>query len=273
MARFFDLSIPIQEKAQDPQATRIMRLDHRAGAYHIENDELFRPTSELSSQTGRRLTHNSFPDEEFLSFEQIETSVHTGCHLDAPYHYGSLCEGKPARTIDQVALEWCYGAAVVLDLRDTGPCATIGRAEVQAALQRIECSLQPNTIVLFQTGADRLLGSEAYYTQHPGVGVDALEWLLDQGVHTVGIDAFSLDPPFRTMIDAYLNTGDRRYLWPAHFYGRQREYVHLEGLANLHLLPRPYGFVFSCFPINIRGAGAGWVRAVAIFDDELPKHR
>jgi kynurenine formamidase len=34
----------------------------------------------------------------------------------------------------------------------------------------------------------------------------------------------------------------------------------------LEALP-PDGFTVSCFPVKIRGASAGWTRAVAIFDD------
>jgi cyclase len=42
-----------------------------------------------------------------------------------------------------------------------------------------------------------------------------------------------------------------------------REYGRIEKLANLDLLPRPHGFHVSCLPVNIKGAGAGWCRAVA----------
>jgi hypothetical protein len=34
----------------------------------------------------------------------------------------------------------------------------------------------------------------------------------------------------------------------------------------LESLP-PFGFEISCFPVKIRGASAGWIRAVAIFED------
>ncbi|MCL9852236.1 hypothetical protein M0F01_24970, partial [Ralstonia solanacearum] len=44
--------------------------------------------------------------------------------------------------------------------------------------------------------------------------------------------------------------------------------VSLEKLHNLEVLP-PHGFYISCFPHKIRGASAGWTRAVAIFDDAL----
>ena len=40
----------------------------------------------------------------------------------------------------------------------------------------------------------------------------------------------------------------------------------MEKLGNLDALP-PTGFEISCFPVKIKAAGAGWIRAVAIFDD------
>lgn len=39
----------------------------------------------------------------------------------------------------------------------------------------------------------------------------------------------------------------------------------MEKLTNLDLLP-PTGFRVSCFPVKIKSASAGWVRAVAILD-------
>jgi kynurenine formamidase len=45
-------------------------------------------------------------------------------------------------------------------------------------------------------------------------------------------------------------------------------YCHLEKLHNLEVLP-PSGFTIACFPFKIRGASAGFTRAVAIFDDTL----
>jgi kynurenine formamidase len=40
----------------------------------------------------------------------------------------------------------------------------------------------------------------------------------------------------------------------------------LEKLHNLEALPS-HGFTISCFPHKIRGASAGWTRAVAILDE------
>jgi kynurenine formamidase len=266
---FVDLSTAIMEKDDEPQATRLFRLTPREGAYHVEKEVLF-----VGEQSGRRnkeqftLNHNSFPDQEFLSYERVETSVHTGTHLDAPYHYGSTCEGKPARTIDEVPLDCCYGPAVALDVQGTYSGNLITVQDIQRAAERLPLEISEGTIVLLHTGCDRLFGTPEYYTAHPGVAVDALVWLIDRGIRTIGIDAFSFDRPFKKMVQDYLQDGNQSHLWPAHIFGRRREYFQLEGLANLDALPRPYGFVLSCFPIKVRGAGAGWVRAVAIFEDD-----
>jgi cyclase len=58
--------------------------------------------------------------------------------------------------------------------------------------------------------------------------------------------------------------GDHAALWPGHFAGRDREYLHIEKLANLDQVPSPHGFTFAAFPLRIPRASASWVRAVAI---------
>jgi len=50
-----------------------------------------------------------------------------------------------------------------------------------------------------------------------------------------------------------------------HKAGREIGYCHLEKLHNLESLPA-HGFTICCFPAKIRGASAGWTRAVAILD-------
>jgi kynurenine formamidase len=61
---------------------------------------------------------------------------------------------------------------------------------------------------------------------------------------------------------------DASLIWEGHKAGRDIGYCHLEKLHNLEALPAD-GFYISCFPHKIRGASAGWTRAVAIFDDAL----
>jgi kynurenine formamidase len=91
-------------------------------------------------------------------------------------------------------------------------------------------------------------------------------WILDHGIRIVGTDAWSWDRPLPFIAREYQKTKDPSIIWEAHFAGIERGYLHIEKLCNLHRLP-PYGFTFCCFPIKIKAASAGWIRAVAIVED------
>ena len=54
------------------------------------------------------------------------------------------------------------------------------------------------------------------------------------------------------MIGDYFKTKDNSHLWPSHLFGRKKEYCHIERLANLDKIPKPYGFKVACFPIKIK---------------------
>ena len=195
--------------------------------------------------------------------EEIQAITHTGTHVDAPYHYGPISEGKTARRIEQVPLEWCFAPGVILDVRHKAPGDFITVEDLTAALEQIAYRLQPLDIVLLHTGADKRLRSPAYFDQ-PGLGREGVLWLVEQGVRVIGIDAYTLDRPFTSMVADYKRTGDGRFIWPAHFAGITKEYCQIEKLANLDLIPRPFGFYVSCLPVKIKDASAGWCRAVAL---------
>ncbi len=195
--------------------------------------------------------------------DTISLSTHGTTHLDAPWHYAPTCAGHPARTIDQVPLEWCYGPGVVLDMRHKKDGEAITATDVQAALAQIKYQLQPGDIVLIQTGNDRLLGTPSYFTQGTGMSAEATRWILDQGVRVTGIDAWGWDLPLPTMARRAKASNLRHYFWEAHYVGAEREYCHLERLTNLDQLP-PYGFKICCFPLKVKGGSAGPARVVAM---------
>lgn len=201
------------------------------------------------------------------AIEEIRAITHTGTHVDAPYHYGPMAEGKPARTIDDVPLEWCFAPGVVLDFRSKEPGEFITVDDLEGALRRIDYRLQPLDIVLLQTGADQRLSSRDYFAQ-PGLGREGVLWLTAQGVRVIGIDAYTLDRPFASMVADYQRTGDGRYIWPAHFAGISQEYCQIEKLANLQTIGRSHGFHVSCLPVKIKQASAGWCRAIAIVPED-----
>jgi kynurenine formamidase len=98
------------------------------------------------------------------------------------------------------------------------------------------------------------------------MGMEATLYLTRRGVRVTGTDAWSWDAPFEHTAKEYARTGDASIIWEGHKAGREVGYCHLEKLHNLEALP-PHGFTVSCFPVKIRGASAGWTRAVAILED------
>lgn len=150
--------------------------------------------------------------------------------------------------------------------RSKGPCEEISVEDVKKELERIEYCLQENDIVLIRTDTDKKWGKPNYFYEAPGMSREATKFLVESGVKIIGIDCYSLDKPFMAMVKQYYRTNDKKCLWPAHFYGREKEYCHIERLTNLDKIPMNYGFKFCCFPIKLKEMGAAWVRAVAIIE-------
>ncbi|MEM1514640.1 MAG: cyclase family protein [Thermoproteota archaeon] len=201
------------------------------------------------------------------SIEEITAITHTGTHLDAPWHYHPISEGKLAKTIDKVPLEWCFSDGVILDFRHKRPGEYITVDDLKEVLNKIGYTIKPYDIVLIMTGRDKYAGTLEYFEQ-PGLSFESILWLVDQGVKIIGIDAYMVDRPFKYMAEEYKKTGDGRVIWPAHFAGITKEYCHIEKLANLDKVPVPYGFKVACFPVKIANASAGWCRAVAIIEEK-----
>src|SRR5205807_2450312 len=57
-------------------------------------------------------------DGEGWSRETVTLGTHNSTHVDAPYHYNSTIQRRPAQTIDQLPLERFYGPGVVVDFTE-----------------------------------------------------------------------------------------------------------------------------------------------------------
>src|SRR3989338_3941239 len=264
--KIIDLSLPIDDTLIENHDAKIDRITHAQGVEHFNWVVMSKqPDGEERFNRGERVaTAEEIPDGEMLSLEIVHASVHMGTHVDAPFHYGSRCEGKPAKQIMDVPLEWCYGPGVRLDFTHLKYPQFIGKKEVEEALAKINYKLKPMDIVLLYTGGDKLLGTDDYVNKYVGCTPDAIEFLLDHGIKMMGIDTIGLDRPCFLMFKEFLSTKDKSKIWPSHFLGRRREYCHMERLGNLGGVPKPYGLTVSCLPVKVRNAGAGWCRAVAM---------
>src|SRR5204863_8404960 len=136
-------------------------------------------------------------------------------------------------------------------------------ADVEAELARIGQTIAPLEIVVVNTRAGSRYGNDDYVQAGCGMGYEATMYLLERGVRLTGTDAWSWDAPFVYTAEKYKNTRDASLIWEGHKAGRDIGYCHLEKLHNPEALPAD-GFTVCCFPVKIRGASAGWTRAVAI---------
>ena len=138
-------------------------------------------------------------------------------------------EAKPAITIDEVPLEWCFQPGVKLDFRHLPNGHVVTAKEVEAELQRIQHTLSPLEIVVVNTAAGKRYGQADYVATDCGMGYEATMYLLERGVRLTGTDAWSWDAPFVHTAQKYAETGNASLIWEGH--------------------------------------KAGWTRAVAIFDE------
>ncbi len=214
------------------------------------------------------LEAGDLPDGEGWAVERVKLSTHNGTHLDAPYHFHStMNRGERAITIDEVPLEWCFNPGVKLDFRHFDDGYVVTAADVEAELARIGHDLKPMEIVLVNTAAGAAYGRDDYVHAGCGMGYEATMYLLERGVRVTGTDAWSWDAPFSHTAEKYAETRDASLIWEGHKAGRHIGYCHLEKLHNLEALPGD-GFQVACFPMKIRGASAGWTRAVAILEEQ-----
>lgn len=263
--KIIDLSLPIDEKAFEVHKVNIERVTHKAGVGKF-NRVIMGKTwlGKLKYFFGQRIIKSTdLPDEEFLSLEIVHAPVHIGTHLDYSFHYGSKSEGRASKTADEIPLEYCYQDGVKLEFTHKNPNEVIKAEDLEAALKKINYQLKPLDIVLLHTGADKLYGGPKYFSDYPGVAPSAIEFLLNKGIKIFGVDTMGIDRPYRFMLKEFLETKDPGKFYPAHFFGRKKEFIHIERLSNLEKLP-DFGFKVLCFPIRIKNTGAAWARVVAL---------
>jgi kynurenine formamidase len=257
--RFVDLSITLcNDVITDPPALNLPEITYQSHGETMRDVGHFFPG----------VTAEDMPDGAgFAAAESVKLTTHNGTHLDAPWHFHPTMDGgRRAITIDEVPLEWCFQRGVKLDFRHLPNGYVATAKDVEDELARIGHILEPLDIVLVNTAAGGAVGKPDYVNTGCGMGYEATIYLTSRGVRVTGTDAWSWDAPFSFTAKRVKETGDTSLIWEGHKAGRVIGYCHMEKLHNLEALP-PFGFMVSCFPHKIKGASAGWTRAVAIIEE------
>lgn len=256
--RFIDLGISIENKIPSDPPQMIPEIDY------IDHDT----GGEQMKDFFAGVEKDQLPGGKGWAVEMIKLSTHSGTHLDAPFHYHpTMDKGKPALTIDEIPLEWCYNDGVLLDFRGKNDGERITVDDIKKELSRIKYEIKPLDIVLIQTGADKNWGKPEYLFTGAGMDKESTLFLLEKGVRVTGIDAWSWDRPLPYIAEDFKKNNDPAIIWEAHFAGIEIGYCHIEKMANLSDIGMSHGFSVSCFPIKIKGASAGWTRPVAIIEE------
>jgi arylformamidase len=122
---------------------------------------------------------------EGVNTETIAMNVHTGTHVDAPFHFV-----EDGATVDRVPLEAFAGPALFMDLRElVEPAMEIGPDQLEGWLEQ----LRGGDIAVLVTGwGERRALTEEFMKRFPYLGGEGARLLVDQGVAGVGIDALSM---------------------------------------------------------------------------------
>jgi kynurenine formamidase len=181
----------------------------------------------------------------------IAFSDHAGTHVDAPVHF----DPRPdALSIDQVPLENFITSAFCVDLRSVPLKHAVTVGELKSAVEAAGQTIQKGDTVLILLGTnERLLGKPGYQHDFPGLSIEAIHWLADQGIGMFGVEAISPSP------EGELN-------FKAHMACAERGITHMECLANLEAVVGRGRFRFIGLPLKIRGGTASPIRAVAVFE-------
>ncbi|HEV2233257.1 MAG TPA: cyclase family protein [Terriglobia bacterium] len=184
---------------------------------------------------------------------QLVMHEHNGTHVDAPAHFISDAKPQAHVTIEQVSLTRLMGRGVRLDCRNFKAGDYVSKSFI-AAWETQHGSLKGGDVVLFDFGWATRWGirphDQQYLENWPGVGIDAVEYLIEKSVDALGVDTLSPDPP-----EALEKN-------PIHPVVLEKQVLIIENLCNLDLLPD--FFIFLALPLKIKAGSGSPIRAVAL---------
>jgi arylformamidase len=195
----------------------------RNGMVHWPGDPEYRIRQILDQRNG-----------DICTLSQIDMSVHTGTHMDAPRHF---LEG--AATMEQMPIDATIGPARVISISD--PVA-IRRPELE------QYDLQPGERILIKTAnSAKCWNSDAFDEDYIFIAADAAAYMAERRIRTIGVDALSVGGFNQDMVETH-QTILRADIWI------------IEGLNLSAVEPGAYELI--CLPLKLVGSDGSPARAV-----------
>jgi arylformamidase len=176
----------------------------------------------------------------------VHMRLHAGSHVDAPEH-----NVRGGTQIHQLPLETFMGEAIIADLRDKMPGKAITEHDLEKA---IGAKVKRGDRVLLRTDHNNTYdgGTDKWMKASPYLTIGATDWLIAKGVVIVGYDFYhGNDEPQSPRVFHNSRTLSESGI------------ITMPYLKNLDKIGKER-FTLIAFPLNIIGAEASPVRAVAV---------
>jgi arylformamidase len=169
---------------------------------------------------------------------RMAMSVHTGTHVDAPFHF--LKDGS---TVEKMPLKVLIGRAYVIHLSDDVDLITPKELE--------DAEIPPRTRrVLIRTRNSKIWQKDlrTFHKDYVGISGEGAEYLVKRGVKLIGVD--------------YLSVAPYKYTKPTHLALLKAGVVVVEGLNLSQVSNGRYNLI--CLPMKLEGSDGAPARAVLI---------
>jgi kynurenine formamidase len=224
--------------------------------------------------------------------QAIETSLHSGTHLDGPMHAADGGSDMASLPLTKLIHE-----GVIVDVSDT--CKDWDVIKPEHVTSKVQ--VNKGDILIIHTGFHRYYQGQPrqdlirYFCMHPGGGLELARWMMEMEIAWWGIDAGSGDHPMNTTIRTMRPDITHRFeqhvgMPVSEFFG-DYEYTHhrsgrlvKEDMFPMHYVAFPAGCihaenvggnidavlnqrcVIGAFPWKFEGGEACPCRIIAFFD-------
>ena len=181
------------------------------------------------------------------NLELLFLSSHTGTHIDAPFHFVKNC-----KKIHEILPERLVNEAIMIKVRKKANQA-ISKSDIQKFEQK-NGKIDNGSTIVFQTGWQKNLSKEFYFTRNPGLSASAAKYLVSKKINLVGIDSPSIDL-------------GRDSKFSVHHILAKNNILIVENLANLNKI-NSTNFHLITTPLKLKNATGSPIRAFAFVDDQ-----
>jgi arylformamidase len=183
---------------------------------------------------------NKIEEGANANVSRLDIGVHTGTHVDAPFHF--LKEGT---TVDTLALDILIGEVQIIQIPDE--VAEVSRKDLEAAgigegIVRL--------LIKSRNSKYWASGEMKFQTGFVGIAEDGAQYLVEKGIQLVGIDYLSIAPYKQSR--------------PTHRVLLKAKIIIIEGIDLSAVKPGMYQLI--CLPMKLGGSDGAPCRAILIED-------